>query len=482
MKYIDLDITNNVFAETSLINSGNVRNLRLKWLIKTKYIITGTPIIRGNFVYFSDWGGNIYCVNKYNGELKWKHHLYTPPAPASGNEFAAPYLWNGLAGSGLIINSIWYLASCGGQPGSPLKNGSPAKLYAIDINNGSMIFCNTITDSEWGTSIAKPLYFDGLIYLGICGTDQRAKAWAYSHGVVFKSQTKGMVIAIKASNGMTAWSVNTSCLLPEDLPNSTGAGIYSSFTLCPKTGMLYFGTGANYGPPISSTSDSLVALNYKKGDYIWHYKVNSSALLSTASGRIIEDYFAPGPQVFDFYKEEDRVPAIGIASNDGYYYILNRVTGLLLKKIKLYIGKSPDTTTSGYANAGGTPGILDGKIYIACNNGILGGPPDYKKIKSTSVSCIDASTSSLLWLQVQDGFIWNNAGVLCNDLYLVGNINGNLIAYDTKTGDLLSYNKIYNASVASSILADEYSIYFGCGVPEQLGGRPLCGLYCYSVR
>ncbi|MDO5519111.1 MAG: hypothetical protein Q4G58_01325 [bacterium] len=482
MKYMDLDITNNAVAETCSIDSGNVRNLRLKWLIKTKYIISGTPIIRGNFVYFSDWGGNIYCANKYSGDLNWKLHLYTAPASLSTNDCTPPYQWCGFAGSGLIINNIWYIASCGGTSGSPLKNGSPAKLYAIDINTARMLFCNTITDSEWGSSLAKLLYFDGLIYLGICGVDQRAKALAASYCVPFKSQTKGMVLAIKASNGMTAWSVTTSTLLPEDLPTATGAGIYSSFTLCPKTGMLYFGTGANYGLPSSSTSNSLVSLNYKSGDYIWHYKTNLSKLPAPDSCNLMDDYYAPGPQVFDYYHDEDRVPAIGIASNDGYYYILNRVTGLLLKKIKLYIGKAPDSTVTGYANAGGTPAILDGKIYIACNNGILGGRPDYKSIQSTSISCIDAASSNLLWLQVQDGFTWNNAGVLCNDTYLVGNINGNLIAYDTTTGDLLSYNKICNASIASSLLADEYSIYVGCGVPKSLGGRPLCGLYCYSVR
>lgn len=485
MKYIDLDITNNAVATNSQITSKNVCNLRLKWFFKTRYVVTSNPIVRGDCLYFTDWGGNAYCVNKYTGELLWKLHIYSPPTYnpclTQSDFYSVPYPWTGFAGSGLIVGKTWYLTSCGGRPGTPLNNGATSKLFAIDIKHAKVLYSNTISSSKWGCALADLLYFDGLLYVGICGVDQIAKKYALSNDLPFTPTTKGSVVAIKASTGMIAWTVDLTSLLPEDLPHATGLGIYSSFSLCPKTGMLYLATGSNYSRPPSVLNNSLVALNYKTGDFIWDFHPESDKLLPPSLFQKFSTVFTSGPQIFDYYQEEDRIPSIGIADYTGHYYIINRVTGCLLKKIKMSLGSVTTDNLPIILPLKANASISDGKILLGCNNGKMTTSSYYEDLRTMSVVCLDACSAMKLWAQTEEGSLLASSGVLCNDVYLIGNTNGHLTAYTATTGDLLNYLQVPGAHIASSLVADESSLYFGCGTFNNKKYPVRCGVYNYSL-
>jgi glucose dehydrogenase len=47
-----------------LINSSNVGTLNLAWTYTTGGSVSATPTVAGNAVYFPDWAGNLYAVEK----------------------------------------------------------------------------------------------------------------------------------------------------------------------------------------------------------------------------------------------------------------------------------------------------------------------------------------------------------------------------------------------------------------------------------
>jgi polyvinyl alcohol dehydrogenase (cytochrome) len=70
----NIDGTRNQPAE-HLINPSNVSALTPGWMFTTGGSVSATPIVAGDAVYFPDWAGNLYAVNKDTGQLIWSHKI-----------------------------------------------------------------------------------------------------------------------------------------------------------------------------------------------------------------------------------------------------------------------------------------------------------------------------------------------------------------------------------------------------------------------
>src|SRR4029077_8766896 len=57
------------------ISPANVQNLKTKWVFTTGGDVSATPTVDGDAVYFPDWGGNLFAVNKDSGHLIWSHKI-----------------------------------------------------------------------------------------------------------------------------------------------------------------------------------------------------------------------------------------------------------------------------------------------------------------------------------------------------------------------------------------------------------------------
>jgi polyvinyl alcohol dehydrogenase (cytochrome) len=55
--------------EERSISPANVRGLTTKWAFTTGGDVSATPAVCGDAVYFPDWSGNLYAVDKNNGHL-----------------------------------------------------------------------------------------------------------------------------------------------------------------------------------------------------------------------------------------------------------------------------------------------------------------------------------------------------------------------------------------------------------------------------
>src|SRR5260370_23465670 len=63
----DLGNSRNQPAE-HLIDASNVSTLNLAWTFTTGGSVSATPTVAGNAVYFPDWAGNLYAVDKEHGQ------------------------------------------------------------------------------------------------------------------------------------------------------------------------------------------------------------------------------------------------------------------------------------------------------------------------------------------------------------------------------------------------------------------------------
>src|SRR3954470_24260421 len=61
-------------AEDS-ISPRNVQSLKTKWVFTTGGDVSANPTVDGDAVYFPDWGGNLFAVEKNSGRLIWSHKI-----------------------------------------------------------------------------------------------------------------------------------------------------------------------------------------------------------------------------------------------------------------------------------------------------------------------------------------------------------------------------------------------------------------------
>src|SRR5512136_1071581 len=55
-----------------ILSAANIGNLTTKWVFTTAGDVSATPAVDADTVYFPDWAGNLYAVDKLTGALKWQ--------------------------------------------------------------------------------------------------------------------------------------------------------------------------------------------------------------------------------------------------------------------------------------------------------------------------------------------------------------------------------------------------------------------------
>src|SRR5580698_5837794 len=72
----DLTNSRNQPLETK-IDAKNVSSLTAKWTFTTGGDVSATPTVGATAIYFPDWAGNLYAVNKDTGKAIWSAQIST---------------------------------------------------------------------------------------------------------------------------------------------------------------------------------------------------------------------------------------------------------------------------------------------------------------------------------------------------------------------------------------------------------------------
>ncbi len=159
-------------------------------------------------LFFGDNAGNVYAIDRLDGELIWKTRPNDHP--------------------------------------DTVITGSP-KLY------GDKLYV-PLSSKEWA-SAANPAY-------GCC---------TFRGGVAALNTFDGATQWISYSTDEPAptGQVNTENV---PLMAPSGAPVWNSPTIDAKRNRLYVGTGENYSSPASDTSDAVLAIDLENGELLWHYQ------------------------------------------------------------------------------------------------------------------------------------------------------------------------------------------------------------------
>ncbi|HYW76124.1 MAG TPA: PQQ-binding-like beta-propeller repeat protein [Gammaproteobacteria bacterium] len=201
------------------------------------------------------------------------------------------------------------------------------KLISLDASNGKVEWEKSVADPRAGYSeTLAPQVFDHTVIVGSAGGE-----WPI----------RGFVAAYNADSGKQEWRWHSTD--PNSFKGDSwkhgGGMVWTTPAVDPKQGLVIFSTG-NPNPDLYGDNrkgdnlytDSIVALHIKTGKIAWHYQEVKHD---------VWDYDAVSNVVLFNIKENGKtIPAAGEAGKTGWFYIVDRRNGKLIRKSEPFVRHS----------------------------------------------------------------------------------------------------------------------------------------------
>jgi PQQ-dependent dehydrogenase (methanol/ethanol family) len=201
------------------------------------------------------------------------------------------------------------------------------KLLALDATTGKSRWQSTVADPSVGYSeTMTPQVYDGMVIVGSAGGE-----WPI----------RGFVAAYDAKSGRQRWRWDSTDpkTYGGDSWKRGGGMVWTTPAIDPQLGLVIFATGnpnpdlnGTYRPGDNKWSDSIVALDVHTGKLKWGYQQIKHD---------VWDYDAASNVVlFDVHQNGQTIPAAGEAGKVGWFYIVDRRNGKLIRKSDPYVAMS----------------------------------------------------------------------------------------------------------------------------------------------
>jgi quinoprotein glucose dehydrogenase len=323
------------------IRPDNVRRLRPTWTWKVgeqlqratpqtpPEIIPGafeaTPIMVGDTLYLSTPLNRAVALDASSGRELWS---YDPMAYRWGR--LADYrvgmvhrgvaLWTGAGGRRVFLTTRGWLVALDAATGLPIRSFGDTGVVDLTRNLTSPVRRSDISNTS------PPLVWGNLVIAG--GT--------VGDAAIYPHPPPGTVQAFDAQTGALVWAWDP-MPSPRDAARATWQNgsaelnghmnVWSPFTIDSARGLLYLPVSAAtndwYGgnrPGDNLYSESLVCLDARTGQRVWHYQLVHHGLW---------DYDPASPPVLlNINREGRRIDIVAVAGKTGFVYVFDRVTGI----------------------------------------------------------------------------------------------------------------------------------------------------------
>src|SRR5712675_50944 len=250
------------------IGAGNVKRLSPRWTFTTESDVSATPTVDGNAVYFPDWGGNLFAVEKNSGKLIWSHKISDYDGVNGAISRVSPAVEGNQVIFGDILNS------------KKVHNG--ANVISVDRETGTIRWMTQVETHPAAVITGSPVIFDGVVYIGVSSNEETLALDPTYPCCSFR----GSIVALDAKTGAMLWKTF-------DMPDNggkpggySGGAMWQPPAIDPKRGTLFAGTGNNYTAPADVEAcqkatptancaadndffDTAIALNLKSGQIKW---------------------------------------------------------------------------------------------------------------------------------------------------------------------------------------------------------------------
>lgn len=323
------------FSTATEITRSNVDELKLSWEFKTGQMGEGwaaqeklsfqtTPILWRQQLFFTSGFNEVFAIDAKTGALVWK---FDPEIPKQRRyaEVASRglSLWHG-SNSDLDCNHRLFLGTLDARlisidavSGEPCANFG--KSGQVDLTQD--IGLKDLVDY---TVTSPPAISGNSVIVGSAIGDNRAV-----------SVERGIVRSFDAISGALNWSWDPIPSASQDKHHAQwqgteaengAANAWSILSVDEENGIVYIPTGSaspdffgGQRPGDNNYANSLVALNSKTGELIWHFQFVHHD---------VWDYdTASQPVLFTLKRDGKEIPAVAQATKMGMVFVFNRLTG-----------------------------------------------------------------------------------------------------------------------------------------------------------
>jgi polyvinyl alcohol dehydrogenase (cytochrome) len=411
------------------ISPANVNGLTPKWVFTTGGDVSATPTVDGNAVYFPDWGGNLFAVEKDTGRLIWSHKI----SEYDGVEGAVSRVSPAVDGNQVIIGDI---------PNSKQAH-SGANVISVDRQTGTIQWMTQVDTHPAAIITGSPVVFDGMVYIGISSNEETlALNPAYPC-----CSFRGGIVALDEKSGAIRWKTF-------DMPDNggqpggySGGAIWQPPAIDPKRGTLFAATGNNYTAPaaVEACQNATPTANCSAADDFF----DTALALDLKSGQI---KWSKKLQGFDTFTGTCGFGATRPTPGNPNCPV-------------------PDSQDFDFGGAG--PNLVGNIVGFGQKSGIL--VPSGQKITWGAWSALDVATGKILW-QTADptaGTIDTGSVSVANGVMYAGSYSGQMYALHTKTGKIL-WNFASGGTVIDGPSIVDGTLYWGSGyrnIPPGIGNN-----------
>lgn len=472
-----------------------VGGLTQKWAFTTGGDVSATPAVDEVAVYFPDWAGNLYAIDRKTGAQIWKVSIAAASGTPGDKARATPVI----TGNKIIIGTQGNLFA------TPGNGGPGGKMLAFNKKTGALLWATQLDNHYAAIVTQSATVFDGRVYVGVASMEE---ALAGIVGVC--CSFRGSQLALDVDTGAILWKTYT---VP--VGYSGGAVWGSSPAVDVKRGQIYIATGNNYSVPeqvkqcviaagnntdsvkaclaADNYFDTILALDTKTGAVRWAtkalpYDTWIAACIgfgppSLCPQPISPDYdFGQAPALFHVKSDGKGRPSdvVGAGQKSGKYWALEPSTGA----VKWVTQAGPGGTGGGLQWGSAVDGE---RIYTANANSDLVPWPAGGTDTTGVWSGIDAVTGQLLWQRRPSGGGSTSGPLTTTNGVVFGcsldRTNGYMYALDAATGtELWKFSS--GGSCLSGAAISNGEVFWGSGYSNLFGsfGGPNNKIYAFQLR
>jgi len=294
------------YSRLDQITPDNVTSLELKWILQNQVFGAwqSNPIIVDGVMYVTERPNSVMAVDAITGRVFWKFR-HTP------SENARVCCGANNRGVAVLDDRVF-------------MGTLDARLIALDRINGQPLWNAEVADVNLAYSVTMaPLVVKDKIIIGVGGGE---------YGI------RGYVAAFDAETGEQAWKTYTIPGPGEPGHDSWegddwehgGASVWITGSFDPELNLTYWGVGnpgpdwnAGQRPGDNLFSDSVIALDADTGELEWYFQFTPNDGYDYDSVQV--------PVLADMVWRGEPKKVMMWANRNGYFYVLDRVTGLFLE-------------------------------------------------------------------------------------------------------------------------------------------------------
>ena len=329
------DYTGQRHSPLTMITPGNVQDLVPIWTFQTGTMTRGrgfetTPLVLDGVLYVTGSNNFAWALDARTGRPFWQYRRNLPDDLTYGS--SAPVN----RGFGILGDRLFMVTL-------------DAHLLALDRKTGSVLWDIELADYRIGyAATLAPLVINDKVIVGISGGEY---------------PTRGFIDAYDPTSGDRIWRFYTvpspgefgSETWPDDpeVMARGGGATWMTGSFDPELNLIYWGTGNPnpdyYGEKREGDNlftNSILAIEADTGTLRWHYQFTPHDLHDWDSNHV--------PVLADLVLDGELRKVVMVANRNGFFYMLDRVTGELL------VGEPfTDTTWAREIGSDGRPIVLN---------------------------------------------------------------------------------------------------------------------------